>query len=212
VRRAASALRDYSARPMSYQWVLRALALFMIMRAAATIYFFVFWRWFEMWRRHRTAALVMMVGTFAVIGVATVMSRDVLLATRLALPVPLQAIGWAIIIVAGVLGADADRQIGPRVRYFKPFFEGGRIELRTTGAFGIVRHPIYASWILFQLGAFLVTGYVAVVFACAVLALGALWFTRQEEKRIIALLEDPTAYDRYRQRVPALFPRLRRGQ
>jgi len=37
-----------------------------------------------------------------------------------------------------------------------------------------------------------------------------LWFTRQEEARLVALLDDPTEYDRYRARVPALLPRLGR--
>jgi protein-S-isoprenylcysteine O-methyltransferase Ste14 len=43
-----------------------------------------------------------------------------------------------------------------------------------------------------------------------VLTLGALWFTQQEERRLVALLDDPDAYDRYRARVGALVPRLRR--
>jgi protein-S-isoprenylcysteine O-methyltransferase Ste14 len=41
--------------------------------------------------------------------------------------------------------------------------------------------------------------------------LGALWFTRQEERRLVELLADPTAYDGYRARVGRLFPKLRRG-
>ena len=48
--------------------------------------------------------------------------------------------------VRNVLGFAADRQIGIRVRLFTPFFDRhGRIELKTTGAYGIVRHPIYAA-------------------------------------------------------------------
>jgi protein-S-isoprenylcysteine O-methyltransferase Ste14 len=45
-----------------------------------------------------------------------------------------------------------------------------------------------------------------------VLAAGALWFTRQEERRLVALLDDPAAYERYRRRVPALLPRITRGR
>jgi len=64
-----------------------------------------------------------------------------------------------------------------------PFFdEHGRIELKTTGAYGVVRHPIYAAGSGIQLGAFLVTGYQAVFVAWAVFTLGALWFTRQAAK------------------------------
>jgi protein-S-isoprenylcysteine O-methyltransferase Ste14 len=57
---------------------------------------------------------------------------------------------------------------------------------------------------------FLVTGELAIAAACAVLTLGALWFTRQEERRLVPLLEDPAEYERYRARVGALLPRLRR--
>jgi protein-S-isoprenylcysteine O-methyltransferase Ste14 len=112
--------------------------------------------------------------------------------------------------VATVFGTIADRQIGLRVRSFMPLFdEHGRIELKTTGAYSVVRHPIYAAGSGFQLGIFLVTGYPAVFVAWVVFTLGALWFTRQEEGRLMGLLDDPSEYDRYRQRVPALFPRIR---
>jgi protein-S-isoprenylcysteine O-methyltransferase Ste14 len=57
---------------------------------------------------------------------------------------------------------------------------------------------------------FLATGFVAVAAAAVVFLLGALWFTRQEERRLVGLLADPAAYDRYRARVPALFPMVRR--
>ena len=40
--------------------------------------------------------------------------------------------------------------------------------------------------------------------------LGAFWFTRQEERWLKGLLEDPDEYERYKARVPALFPRLLR--
>jgi protein-S-isoprenylcysteine O-methyltransferase Ste14 len=127
-------------------------------------------------------------------------------------PLWTQALGWTVIPVASVFGTVADRQIGIRVRSFTPFFDKhGHLDLKTSGAYGIVRHPIYAAGIAFQLGAFLVTGYLMVVVAWVALTLGALWFTHQEEARLVALLDDPTEYDRYRERVPALFPRLRRG-
>jgi len=57
-----------------------------------------------------------------------------------------------------VFGTVADRQIG--LRSFMPFLDDdGRIQLKTTGAYGVVRHPIYASGIGFQLGVLLVTGF-----------------------------------------------------
>jgi protein-S-isoprenylcysteine O-methyltransferase Ste14 len=198
---------------VSYEALLRIIALVAVVPAGATLYFFVFWRWFEFWRRHRLATYALMIGTFVVIGVAAAHWSNELLAPRATVPLVVQGIGWTLMAIANLFGFIADRQIGLRVRSFTPFFEEqGRIQLETTGAYGVVRHPIYAAGVWFQLGAFLATGYVVALVACAVLLAGALWFTRQEERRLRELLDDPTAYDRYRARVPALLPWPRGGR
>ena len=186
---------------------MRLLALSAILPAGATLYFFAFWRWFDYWRKHRVQTYALMFGTLLALGAAVYLLRRAVFADRVDVPLWGQAMGWAVVAIAGVFGMVADRQIGLRVRSFTPFFEEhGRIELKTTGAYGVVRHPIYAAGVGYQLGVFLVTGYVAVAVALPVLALGALWFTRQEERRLVALLDDPGDYKRYRERVPALFP------
>ena len=149
----------------------------------------------------------MMLGTFAALTVALVVWRARVYAYVVALPGWVHAIGWLVIAAAMLFGFVADRQIGFHVRSFAPFFTPGeRIQLQTGGVYGVVRHPIYASGIWCQIGIFLVTGYLAVAVACAVLGLGALWFTRQEERRLVELLADPSEYQRYRERVPALLP------
>jgi protein-S-isoprenylcysteine O-methyltransferase Ste14 len=198
---------------VSCERILRGLALLAMIPPAATFYFFVFWHWFETWRRHQVLTYGMMFATFAVLGAILLAERQLVLDVRFASPPVVQGIGWALIAGSNAFGWIADRQIGLRVRSFTPFFETpARIELRTTGAYGVVRHPIYASGIWFQLGVLLASGYAAVAVACLVFTLGAMWFTRQEERRLRDLLEDPTAYDRYRQRVPSLFPWFRRGR
>jgi protein-S-isoprenylcysteine O-methyltransferase Ste14 len=185
------------------------LAFVAILPAAASFYFFVFWTWFETWRRHRALTLLMFGGAFVVFGALIVTLRNEVFASRLAVPTWLRAVGWVVLVVASAFGTVADRQIGIRVRSFTPFFDPhGRLDLVTTGAYGVVRHPIYASASWFQLGAFLVTGYPAVLVAWAVFTLGALWFTRREEERLTALLDRPGEYAQYRARVGALFPRV----
>jgi protein-S-isoprenylcysteine O-methyltransferase Ste14 len=188
------------------------LAWMAVFPAAATLYFFAFWRGFEFWRRRRTLTYVMLLGSFGGVGALVAVLHRWTFAGRLHPSAGIQVLGWVIVVVASAFGTVADRQIGFRVRSFTPFFEKrGRLELETTRAYGVVRHPIYAAGIAFQLGTFLVTGYPVVAVACVVLALGAQWFTRQEEARLVALLDDPTQYERYRERVPALLPRLTRG-
>jgi protein-S-isoprenylcysteine O-methyltransferase Ste14 len=187
------------------------LAFAAILPAAATFYFFIFWRWFEFWRKHRALTFLMLIGSGVAVPVLVGGPGGWALAERIRFPAAVQIVGWVLLALATVFGTIADRQIGLRVRLFMPFFdEHGRIELKTTGAYGVVRHPIYAAGSWFQLGAFLVTGYPGVLVAWAVFTLGALWFTRQEERRLVGLLDDPSEYDRYRQRVPALFPRIGR--
>lgn len=196
---------------MTYQWE-RTLAFIAILPIGATIYFFFFWKGFEFWRRHRVLTYGMMAATFVGVGVLADALEQWTFGGRISMPVWVQSVGWGTIAFATIFGWVADRQIGFRVRSFTPFFQRhGHIQLKTTGAYGTVRHPIYAAGLVFQFGIFLVTGYPSVLFAWAVFGFGAIWFTRQEERRLIELLDDPTEYERYRARVPALFPLFRRS-
>jgi protein-S-isoprenylcysteine O-methyltransferase Ste14 len=192
--------------------MLTVLAIAAIFPAVATPIFFLFWCWFDFWRRHRAAIVTVLLGIVGSWTAALILWHGLILAPSLVMPWPLQVLGWIIGAASFVLSVVADRQLGLRIRSGLPFFEQGapKIKLRTRGAYGIVRHPIYAAGIYYQLAMFLVTGDLAIAAACAVLTLGALWFTRQEEQRLVSLLEDPAEYDRYRARVGALLPRLRR--
>lgn len=185
------------------------LAILAIAAALATVWFLLFWTWFAFWRRRPVLAYAVMASTLCGGVAACVAWRSTLLRPRIEMAVWTQAIGWTVIAVVAVFGTIADAQIGIRVRSFMPFFDrSGRLELVTTGAYGVVRHPIYAAGMWFQIGVFLVTGYTSILGAFAVFGLGALWFTRREEERLMELLDDPNEYVRYRRAVPALFPRL----
>jgi len=177
-----------------------------IAQAAATIFFAAFWLGFAFWRRHRVAAYAMIVGTLVGFSAIIWWQRAWAMQWRADVPAWAQAIGVVVLAIAFAFGWVADRELGFHIRSFAPFFDGERIELRTTGAYAVVRHPIYASGIAWQVGVLLVTGYAAVGAALVGFGLGAWWFTRQEERRLIAVLADPAAYDRYRARVPALVP------
>jgi protein-S-isoprenylcysteine O-methyltransferase Ste14 len=186
---------------------MRILALTAIIPAGATFNFLLFWRWFEFWSKHRILTYLMMIGNLVVLGVLVQWFRHFVFAVRIEFPIWIHALGWILMALASLLYFVADRQIGIRVRSFAPFFQPEeKIELRTDYAYGIVRHPIYAAGIHYQLAVFLVSGYVSVAVATLVLFLGALWFTRKEEGRLMERLEDPAAYLRYRARVPALIP------
>jgi|GEM_PF-2161032 len=191
--------------------MLTVLALAAIFPAVATPWFIVFWHWFDFWRKHAAATALVLLGIVGGWTAALIALREPLLAPRIAMPWPARALGWALVVAAFSLGIVADRQLGLRVRAGVPLFEqGAKIRLRTRGAYAIVRHPIYAAGIYYQLAMFLVSGSPAIAAAFVVLTLGALWFTRQEERRIAPLLHDASEYEDYRARVGALLPRLRR--
>jgi protein-S-isoprenylcysteine O-methyltransferase Ste14 len=81
-------------------------------------------------------------------------------------------------------------------------------ELRTDGPYGIVRHPIYSGILGMLLGSAMLDGFgrwtLALIGGGALVLLKA----RAEER----LLSDvfPDDYERYRRRVPALIPLMRR--
>ena len=190
-------------------WWKQALAFYADVMPGATIYFFIFWRRFEYWRRHRTLSLAVVASTFGLLAVALLVAHDLTFAGKIDFPVAVEVVGWLLVIAASTLGTVADRQIGFRVRSFTPFFQReGHLRLITNGAYGVVRHPIYGAGIGFQVGTFLVTGFPSVMLATMVFGGGAVWFTKQEEMRLTTLLDDPTEYERYRASVPALIPRL----
>jgi protein-S-isoprenylcysteine O-methyltransferase Ste14 len=188
-----------------------ALAFWALLPAGATLYFFLFWRWFDYWRQRRTLWYGLLLASFGIVVLPAYLFRRWTLGFRFHLPLAVQVLGWTLLAAVTVFGWIADRQIGFRVRSFRPFFEQDpKIDLKTTGAYGVVRHPIYAAGSAFQVAIFLISGYPIVLGAWFVFTLGALWFTGQEERRLVALLDNPAEYDRYRARVPALFPRLPR--
>jgi protein-S-isoprenylcysteine O-methyltransferase Ste14 len=85
---------------------------------------------------------------------------------------------------------------------------GGRNrELITTGVYAHIRHPRYAVLVLGSLGNFLLTGYELLLAAFCVTTAATIVMAQMEERELVDHFGD--AYRRYRERVPAFFPRLR---
>lgn len=81
-------------------------------------------------------------------------------------------------------------------------------ELRTDGPYGIVRHPIYTAILGMLLGSALLNGFGQ--WTLALLAGVVLVEVKIRTEERLMSQEFPQAYARYRERVPALVPRLRR--
>jgi protein-S-isoprenylcysteine O-methyltransferase Ste14 len=81
-------------------------------------------------------------------------------------------------------------------------------ELRTDGPYGIVRHPIYAGILGMLLGSAMLDGFG--LWTLALIGGGALVLLRvRAEERLMSDVF-PDDYERYRRRVPALVPLMRR--
>jgi len=87
------------------------------------------------------------------------------------------------------------------VRFVVLWLVLGRLVIRL-----VFRTFLLLAFLLLSLFQFLLLLLVSLL----VITLGAFRFTKHEEERTKALLADPSEYDRYRERVPALFPSFRR--
>ena len=81
-------------------------------------------------------------------------------------------------------------------------------ELRTTGVYRWVRHPIYSGLIAFSVGRTILSGNVVTVVLCGALIV-LLWFKSHWEEQ--QLRKRYSAYDDYARTTGRLVPRLRRS-
>jgi protein-S-isoprenylcysteine O-methyltransferase Ste14 len=113
----------------------------------------------------------------------------------------------AVQIIAGVLlvALGIPFAVAALVTFHRGFGHG---KLSTGGVYGLCRHPIYASWIVFLVpGILLLAGSWAFLPLPTLMYLLLLHFVRDEEKWLAATFGEE--YQAYRRRVPAVFP-LRR--
>jgi methanethiol S-methyltransferase len=80
-------------------------------------------------------------------------------------------------------------------------------ELKTDGILGYVRHPIYTGTILIIIGFFLFIPNMPTLLSCICMLLYLPIGIYLEEKKLVAMYGN--AYLEYKNKVPALFPRLR---
>jgi len=81
-------------------------------------------------------------------------------------------------------------------------------QLRTDGPYGIVRHPIYAGLLGMLLGSAMLDGFG--VWTLALVGGGAMVLLKVRAEEGLMGNIFPGDYERYRRRVPALIPSLRR--
>lgn len=145
-------------------------------------------------------------GVVAAIGIATILLvAGRRYASQLTITEPaIRLLGLALLVASTAFALRARFElgtswsVGPRV--------GGDRRLRTTGVYGIVRHPIYTSLLGMIAGTALLGGgrelLVAVLAGVVIVA----FKIRSEERLLLATF--PDEYGSYRARVPALVPGL----
>jgi protein-S-isoprenylcysteine O-methyltransferase Ste14 len=116
------------------------------------------------------------------------------------------AVGAAALLVGGnVLAAAGALGLGRSLRPL-PHVPSGAT-LRTDGAYGVVRHPIYAGLLSASTGAAVLRARPEPLAALAVLA-AVLHLKAGYEERLLRV-RFGAAYDEYAQRVPRMVPRIR---
>jgi protein-S-isoprenylcysteine O-methyltransferase Ste14 len=117
-----------------------------------------------------------------------------------------QALGLVIFYLGGIGYNWVLRSAG---KYIQPAPSGALEDhqLITTGPFGVVRHPLYVSYILILLGLFLIFLNCLILVPLASSILGVKAMANAEENVLTNLFGDQ--YLRYQAEVGMLFPKLR---
>jgi protein-S-isoprenylcysteine O-methyltransferase Ste14 len=124
---------------------------------------------------------------------------------RVELPGPLRLAGWALVCVAALAFGFAFMSLGVRnwTAMPRPTDTG---ELATSGAFGVVRHPIYSAAMLGAIGMVIATGRVAAAIGCLGLAAFFDLKARREERWLMSRYSGYADYaTRVRRFVPGVY-------
>jgi protein-S-isoprenylcysteine O-methyltransferase Ste14 len=113
--------------------------------------------------------------------------------------------GLGLLVAATAFALWARRELGTSWTV-RPMVTGDH-RLRTTGPYGITRHPIYTGILGMLIGTSLVVGGGPALAAPAIGLLAVAVKIRSEEPLLLAMF--PETYARYRDTVPALVPGLR---
>lgn len=158
------------------------------------------------WRKRSKSAAYL-----STLGVAIVIGTAVLYCFREPLLTSGEPAGWAVavgvalMLLAAVVFARVERELGAARLLGKVELSGGG-ELRTAGFYSHIRHPSYAAQMCLMLGACLLAGTRAIWLVGAVWLALQLVMIRFEERELRARFGE--AYEEYRRRVPAFFPRF----
>lgn len=115
-------------------------------------------------------------------------------------------IGTAMVAAGAACNIAGRVQLGSSWANHIKIYEGHR--LVTTGLYGVVRHPLYASLILMLFGGSIAyRNWLAALLTTCVFVPAMAYRALQEER---LLLQEFPAYETYRQRVGMLCPKLRR--
>lgn len=120
------------------------------------------------------------------------------------LPAWAQGLGWALLVLGSLLSVAAVLRFGGAG--FVGLVPERSTGLVRTGLHGRVRHPIYSGIIVAALGWLLVSFTLSTALVVGITFLYLPIGIHLEERKLIALFGE--AYLKYRQEVPALFPRL----
>jgi protein-S-isoprenylcysteine O-methyltransferase len=150
----------------------------------------------------RLVGILLLAGT---LGVAWFLERTT--GGRLVWHSAVAALGLAIVLAGLALHVWGRRVLAER--WSPQVAPAGEVGLVVDGPYAIVRHPLYAAIVLLGTGTLLAHCSRAVIAATFGIVIGVGLKRRAEDRALAARLGD--RWTDYARRVPALWPRLRRG-
>jgi protein-S-isoprenylcysteine O-methyltransferase Ste14 len=197
----------------TFGWIRYVIALLLVVTGPGSALF-----WFPVhpltrtWRRigYRWA-YVAGFGVYALSAVVLAACRRPLLSIEFGTSFPAIGLGVLLVVTATSLGRRRQRHLTTRRLFGLPQLAPDRYPptLLKEGPYAWVRHPRYLEVLLGCSGWALVCNYLAAYGVVAFLALSFLVLIPMEERELAERFGP--AYEEYRRRVPAIFPRLMRA-
>ena len=117
------------------------------------------------------------------------------------------ALGWVMAIVGTILWARGIFDFGADNLALLYVYYPEEGKLVDSKIYGIIRHPAYAGLLRIGMGLGLINGNWSALIISILMPLGMMGLTRLAEEK--ELLERFPAYEDYRKRVPAFFPKIK---
>jgi protein-S-isoprenylcysteine O-methyltransferase Ste14 len=175
--------------------------------AVLPLMFFLLWSFTGFFKKHIVVFYLLTAGLFVGATVLFYLTQKFWILWYYPFPAWAQIAGLLIWLVGIAVIKISEMSIGRMVRMFYPLLKGEKYHLKTTGIYGLVRHPIYTAFPLIILGALLYTGQLILLVPLIFNLLTRTWYASKEESYTQQVVIGD--YEAYKKKTPNRFyPKL----